>query len=61
MLNIQPKNKNGLLESLRKTQIHSFIIKDAITKNDVPTIQKDLKDFIGNGAKSVSVIIIKES
>jgi hypothetical protein len=56
-----PTTKPQLIQSIQKIQINRFIIKDAITKNDIPAIQKELKDFIGNGAKNVSVIIIKES
>jgi hypothetical protein len=61
MLNIQPKNKNALLESLRKTQIDSFITKDNITKNDTQNLKKELDRFIGAGNKIVSIVIIKES
>ena len=58
---IEPKTKVQLIQSIQKTQINKFIIKDAITKNDLPVISKEIKDFIGNGAKNISIIIIKET
>ena len=53
--------KLQIINTLQKTQVHSLMVKDSIVKNDVPGLQKELKDFIGNGSKNVSLIIIKES
>ena len=58
---IEPKTKVQLIQSIQKTQINKFIIKDAITKNDLPVISKEIKEMIGNGARNVSLIVIKET
>jgi hypothetical protein len=41
--------------------INSLIVKDSVSKQDTSSLSKEIKDFIGNGAKNVSVIIIKEN
>ena len=53
--------KTQLINTLQRTQIHTLIVKDSVSKNDIPTIQKELKDFIGTGSKNVSMIVIKET
>jgi len=61
MLSKIPSTKQELIRTLQGTQINKFTIKDAITKTDLPVISKEIKDFIGNGSRNVSIIVIKES
>mgnify|MGYP004136587287 CR=1 FL=1 len=56
----EPKTKSQLIQSLQRTQINKFIIKDAITRQDTKNLKKEVDDFIGSGNKNVSIIFIKE-
>ena len=61
MLTTIPKNKPDLIRAIQNTKISQFVVKDAIAKSDTQGIKRELEQFIGNNAKSVSVIFIKET